>query len=61
MAGLPAIYLLAGGRQMDKAITRIPQELDMEWVLLITQALELGVSEKEIRVFLHEIKKGSQK
>lgn len=33
-------------------------ELDQEWVKLITEALELGITIEEIRQFLKEPKEG---
>lgn len=53
MAGLPGI-LMYFGRLMKSMMKRINEELDQEWVDLILEALEMGISENEIKAFFIE-------
>jgi Anti-repressor SinI len=47
MAGLPEIHkCILGGMKKMKS------ELDLEWVELVKQALDAGISKNEIREFL---------
>jgi hypothetical protein len=49
MAGLPGIHTcILGGDLMTN------RELDIEWMELIKQALDAGISKKEIREFLNQ-------
>jgi hypothetical protein len=47
-----------GGYIMDKAI--IQQGLDQEWVALILEALDLGMTVEEIRAYLLKNRKNKQ-
>ena len=54
MAGLPEIPSILGGKRIMENITiKMTENLDKEWVDLITNALKMGISSKEIRDFLH--------
>ena len=61
MAGLPEIQasILGGYKLNIEIINRITKEshLDREWVEMILEALEVGISVEEIKEFL--VKKGS--
>jgi Anti-repressor SinI len=47
MAGLPGIHTcILGGMEKMK------RELDLEWIELVKQALDAGISKNEIRHFL---------
>jgi hypothetical protein len=52
MAGLPEIHTcILGGMELEK------RELDLEWIELVKQALDAGISKKEIREYLQSHKK----
>ncbi len=47
MAGLPEIHIcILGGMEKMK------RELDLEWIELVKEALDAGISKSEIREFL---------
>lgn len=52
MAGLPEIQIrILGGEKMEMVIMEV-ENMDPEWKELILSALEMGISEEEIREFL---------
>lgn len=54
MAGLPEIQsILGGNRNMENVVVEMTENLDKEWVDLIINALNMGISSAEIRDFLH--------
>jgi hypothetical protein len=50
MAGLPDTLVLGG----DTVEEKVEIALDQEWVYLIQEALKLGISKEEIKVFFVE-------
>lgn len=44
---------------MENVIVEMTENLDKEWVDLITNALEMGISSAEIRDFLHNYRNHS--
>jgi hypothetical protein len=51
MAGLPEIHTcILGGMELEKC------ELDLEWIELVKQALDAGISKNEIREYLQSHK-----
>ncbi len=44
---------------MEKVAVEMTENLDKEWVDLITNALEMGISSAEIRDFLHNYRNHS--
>jgi hypothetical protein len=52
MAGLPEIHTrILGGEKMEMVIMEV-EKMDPEWKELILSALEMGISQEEIRDFL---------
>jgi hypothetical protein len=52
MAGLPEIHTcILGGMELEN------RELDLEWIELVKQALDAGISKNEIRKYLQSHKK----
>lgn len=51
--------ILGGKRMMENMTIEMAENLDKEWVDLITNALEMGISSAEIRDFLHNYRNHS--
>lgn len=53
-AGLPEILYVFWGDRMEKQLVRQDERLDQEWVKLISEALKMGISATEIKLFLKQ-------
>jgi Anti-repressor SinI len=54
MAGLPEIHTcILGGMELEKSV------LDLEWIELVKQALDAGISKNDIREYLQSHKKNA--
>ncbi|WP_223701375.1 anti-repressor SinI family protein [Sutcliffiella deserti] len=46
---------------MEKTLTNLTENLDKEWMELIGDALDMGISSDEIREFLHNFSNSTYK